>query len=182
MGLSSSDPLWDTIRNDPVYKKLPNDVLVGDPKLEVRYNVQIDGKLDKDLTVHFDVEQEPEFNGKYDVQVTHKKSKLKFHNFDVGFQQGQFINVNRALNGVMYANETPDWEGKIAQGQLRSTQQRIQVNGNNKETISLGRTYILPGSVKFGKIISNYEKQLIIMWIITKVLSPFPLHQQILMY
>ena len=82
---------------------------------------------------------------------SHIKSKLKFHNFDVGFQQGQFINVNRALNGVMYANETPDWEGKIAQGQLRSTQQRIQVNGNNKETISLGRTYILPGSVKVWK-------------------------------
>ncbi|NBV84257.1 hypothetical protein EBR57_09095, partial [bacterium] len=79
------------IQRDPVYTKLPSDVLLGSPKFDMRFRFNIDGKLADDLSVHYDIEQEPDFPGKYDVGVKYQKQELTFFHLDAEFQNGEFI-------------------------------------------------------------------------------------------
>ena len=51
----------ETIRNDEYYKKLPNNILKGSPKLENRYNITAEGKLDDETSVDFEIIKEPDF-------------------------------------------------------------------------------------------------------------------------
>jgi hypothetical protein len=140
--------VWETIRRDPVYSKIPRDVLVGDPKFDMRYNISIEGKLDEDLSVHYDIEQEPDFPGKYDIQVKHKRTTLTFHHFDAEFQNGDFINVKKALNGVKLEAYDDDWSAIVTTGKQRSEPKKFEAPGNGTNKISVGRGSLLEDSVK----------------------------------
>ncbi|MCP4049856.1 MAG: hypothetical protein GY730_04030 [bacterium] len=140
--------LWETIRKDPVYNKLPRDVLIGDPKIEFRYKFNIDGKLDDDLSVHYDVEQEPDFPGKYDIRVKYKKTDLTFYHFDAEFKNGEFINIKKALNGAKLETYDDNWEAIIATGRQRSDPKKFEGWGNGGRKYNLGHGNILEDSIK----------------------------------
>ena len=72
--------LWQTIINDPAYKKIPRDVLVGPMQVDFRSNIHIEGKLSEDLYVYYDIEQEPDMPSKYDVELKYKTHHLQFFN------------------------------------------------------------------------------------------------------
>jgi hypothetical protein len=145
---SPTSSVWETIRKDPIYNKLPRDVLLGPAKFDMRYKFNIDGQLSKDLSVHYDVEQEPDFPGKYDIRVKHKKTELTFYHFDAEFKNGDFINVKKALNGAMVESYTDSWEGKIAIGRQRSDPKKFESWGNGGTKYSLGHGNILEDSVR----------------------------------
>jgi len=145
---SPTDSRLETIRKDPFYDKLPREVLVGSPRLDIRYKINIDGKLSKDLSVHYDIEQEPDFPGKYDVRIDYQKTKLTFGHFDATLVDGELINIRKALDGFMITSYDDSWEGTLAQGKLRSQPNRFSNFGNGTRKISLGTRSILGDSVK----------------------------------
>jgi hypothetical protein len=143
-----SDSRYQVILNDPIYNKLPRDVLLGDPRLDIRYRFNIDGKLDKDLTVHYDIEQEPDFPGKYDIKIKYKTTNLTFYHFDVDFNDSEFMSVRKALNGAMVQSYGDEWETTIATGKQRSQATKYAAYGNGSTKISLGNRSILEDSLK----------------------------------
>jgi hypothetical protein len=150
--------VWNAIRRDPIYNKIPRDVLVGDPKFDMRYYISIEGKLSKDLSVHYDIEQEPDFPGKYDIQVKHKDTKLTFHHFDATFQNGDFVNVKKALNGVKLESKGENWDAIITTGKQRSDPKKYESNGNGTNKVNVGHNYLLEGSVKVW-VNNNLQKE-----------------------
>ncbi len=142
-----SDHRYQRIVRDPVYNKIPRDVLLGASKLDMKYNIQIDGQLDEDLTVHYDIEQEPDFPGKYDVKVNYKDKELTFFHYDADFNNGEFIAIKKALNGAQYYQKTPYSEIRVAMGRQRSEPKKFSTFGNGKKTYKLGNTSILKDSV-----------------------------------
>ncbi len=145
---NATDSRWETIRRDPVYTKIPNDVLVGNPRLDLRYRFDISGQLEKELAVFYNVEQEPDFPGRYDIRVKYKNTDITFFQFDAQFKQGEYINVKKALNGAKIQTVNDDWEILLASGKLRSEPQKFSGFGNGSQKISLGARSILEDSLK----------------------------------
>ena len=143
-----TDSRWQTIINDPIYTKIPKDVLLGPMKPEMRYKIGIDGKLDDNLSLHYDIEQEPDFPGKYDVQIKYKQHELTFYDFDADYDNGEYINVKKALRGAKYEAYTKNLEYIIATGGERSEPQKFEGNGSGLATIKVGNTSLLEGSIR----------------------------------
>ncbi len=143
-----SDKRWDTIRNDPIFRKLPNDVLIGAPRLNIRYQIGIDGQINEKLSVHYDVQQEPDFPGLYDIKVKYDKSELTFHQLDAQFRNGEFINVNKSLNGVKATSYSDNWEAIVATGRQRSDPQKMETFGSGQKELRLQNRSILEGSIR----------------------------------
>jgi len=146
--MSATDNRWGIIQNDPVYTKLPSDVLVGSPKFDMRFRFNIDGKLADDLSVHYDIEQEPDFPGKYDVSVKYQRQDLTFFHLDSEFQNGEFINYKKSLNGVRYTNSDPNWSAIVSWGKQRSEPRKFEANGNGRAIYNVGVKSLLNDSVK----------------------------------
>lgn len=143
-----TSPIFDTIQNDPVYKELPRDVLLGDPKLETRYKINIEGRMNDRLSIYWDADQqEPDFPGKYDIRVKYDNSELAFGDVQADFQNGEFIQVKRALNGVKFTSYDKDWQGIVAIGKQRSEPKKFETNGNGGRKIKLANKSVLEGSV-----------------------------------
>ena len=142
-----NDHRWDRIIRDETYLKIPPDVANGTFKPETRVSIQIDGKLNKDLTVHFDIEQEPDFPNKYDVRVNHKNKELQFFHFDTQLKDGEFTDIKKSLDGVRYTQKESQWETTLALGKERSEPKKFESYGNGSTTYALGSQYILYGSV-----------------------------------
>jgi len=145
--IAPTDNRWQIIQNDPVYKKLPQDVLVGSPKFDMRLKLGLDGKLSDDVAVHYDIEQEPDFPSKYDIWVKYKKTEVTFYHFDAEFQNGEFVNLKKALNGAQVVHKDPFWEGRIAVGQQRSEPKKYASFGNGRNTVQVGVKSLLNDSV-----------------------------------
>jgi len=144
-----SDPRFKTIQAQPEYNKLPLDVLVGDPRLQMRYRFNIDGKLSEDLSVHYDVEAEPDLPEKYDIRVKYKQSELTFGHSDAIFNNGEFINAKKAIDGVRFTSETDSWDTILALGRQRSDATVLPpTRGNGTKELRLQRGNILEGSVR----------------------------------
>ncbi len=146
--LSPTDNRWGMIQRDPVYTKLPSDVLLGSPKFDMRFRFNIDGKLADDLSVHYDIEQEPDFPGKYDVAVKYQKQELTFYHLDADFQNGEFINYRKSLNGVRYTQSDPNWNVIFAAGKQRSEPKKFESSGNGLREYNVGVKSLLTDSVK----------------------------------
>ena len=143
-----NDPRWETIINDPIYNKIPKDVLLGDIKTEHRSKIQIDGKLNDDLSVHFDIEQEPDFPLKSEVIITHKRKSIKFsQDYNAKFNNGTFVHTNKSLNGMHYSQENDTWRTQLAMGKQRSDPKKFESAGNGNATYSFANAFILGGSV-----------------------------------
>lgn len=146
--IAPTDNRWQIIQNDPVYKKLPQNVLVGSPRFDMRLKLGLDGKLSEDVDVHYDIEQEPDFPSKYDIWVRYKNTEMTFYHFDAEFQNGEFINLKKALNGAQVVHKDPFWEGRVAVGQQRSEPKKYAAFGTGRSTIQVGVKSLLMDSVK----------------------------------
>ena len=151
-----NDPRFDMIKSDPFYSKLPRDVLPGPTKQDIRFRYNIDGQLDKHLFVHYDIEQEPDFPGKYDVKITHKQKELQFGHLNAAIQNGNYLNINKSLNGVKGSINDPQGSAIIANGKERSDAQAVTFFGDNKLKYSLKNKYVLKGSIS---VFVNHQKQ-----------------------
>ncbi len=143
-----SDPRFEIIRRDPYYEKLPRDVLIGSPQFDMRYQYSIAGQLDKDLKLSYDVSQERDLPGQFDVKVQYKRSKIQFGFVDTYLADGELIAMRKSLNGWQVQSETDQWQTTFATGQLRSNPSRFEGYGNGTRLISLGARSILTDSVK----------------------------------
>jgi len=141
-----TDPRWEKIINDEAYRKIPRNVLIGPAKLDITYDIEIDGKLNDDLSLSYDIEQEPDLPGKYDVEVEYKDKKLSFFDLDVDFQHGEYINVKKAIRGASYEQDSESQDVLIAIGNERSKPLTYENFGNGQKTIKLGRSNVLEGS------------------------------------
>ncbi|MBT5855971.1 hypothetical protein HOH87_04975 [bacterium] len=144
---SSDISKLDAIRNDTIYKKLPNDVLRGSPKFDMRYLISVEGKLDEDLSVSYDIEKEPDFPGKYNIGIIKGPTELTFGDFEETFNTGEFINVKKSLNGVRVKSSSDNWRGTALIGQTKSEPQKYETFGTDNTVYKVGKQFLLEGSV-----------------------------------
>lgn len=144
---TTNDKRWEAIRRDPIYNKLPRDVLVGDPKIDPRLKFEIKGELDNGLKLYYDIEQEPDFPGKYDIKIEWEKSDLTIFNINTEWNTGSFINTTKALNGIRFRHEDEKWKAKFATGKLRSDPKKYISQGNGGNLYKLGNKFVLEDSV-----------------------------------
>ena len=66
----SNDPdLFDTIQRDETFLKIPKSIQLGPPRLELSYLLELKGQLDDDLFVSYYLFKEPDFPGKYSIEI-----------------------------------------------------------------------------------------------------------------
>jgi hypothetical protein len=143
-----NSPLWSTIINDPVYKKIPRDVLLGPIDIDTRSRISLEGKLSEDLYVYYDIEQEPEMPGKYDVEIKYKDHHLQFFHLNANYKQGNYINVSKSLRGAQYRYDDNYNIFQLSMGKERSESNKLENFGSGSKIIKLTHRYIFPGSVR----------------------------------
>lgn len=154
-----TDPRWEKIINDEAYKKIPRNVLIGPSRLDISYDIEINGQLDDDLTIKYDIEQEPQLPGRYDVEVKHKDKTLTFFDLEANFKDGEYIDVRKALRGVSYAQNSDNMDVFVALGNERSKPLVYENFGTGQKAVKLGRSNILEGSETVylnNRIIKSY--------------------------
>ena len=140
-------PLWQTIVNDPVYKKIPRDVLLGPIDVDTRSRISLEGKLSEDLFVYYDIEQEPEMPGKYDVEIKYKDHHLQFFHLNANYKQGNYINLQKSLRGAQYRFDDSYNLFQLSMGKERSESHKLENFGSGSKIIKLSHKYVFPGSV-----------------------------------
>ena len=134
----------DTIRQDEYYKKIPNDIMKGTPKYENRYNVELEGNLDEETEVKYSIQKEPDFPGIYNVYIKNKL-ELQFGDFNTKYANGEYINLEKYMNGVETRTIDKNWKGKATIGKEKSEPENMK----RLETIQkykVGKSF-LEGSV-----------------------------------
>lgn len=122
--------------------------LTGGP-LQERLQLKIMGELSKDLSVSYDLEQEPEIPERYDVKVKYFNNELTFGDFSANFTGNEFASASKFLNGVMLTAKD-SWYDVIAvpSSKLKSQTQNLttQQGNNTKGPYNLGHGSIVEGS------------------------------------
>lgn len=142
-----TNPIYQTILNDPLYSKVPREIRLGQLRKEFRSKINIEGKLAEDLFVYYNITQEPDTPDVYDVQIKYKSQDFKFFNFDSSFKSGEFLSVSKALRGAYYKYNSPNRDVKLAMGKQRSTPQVMQGFGTGQKTMKLNHGYVFEDSV-----------------------------------
>lgn len=114
-----------------------------------RLQLRILGQLSENLSVSYDLEQQPETPDRYDVKVKYFNNELTFGDFTASFTGNEFASASKYLNGVMLTAKE-GWYDIITvpSAKLKSqTQNLTSQNGNNtKGPYSLGHGSIVEGS------------------------------------
>ena len=114
-----------------------------------RLQLRILGQLSENLSVTYDLEQQPETPERYDVKVKYFNNELTFGDFTANFTGNEFASTSKFLNGVMFTAKD-SWYDVIAvpSAKLKSqTQQLTSQKGNNtRGPYSLGHGSIVEGS------------------------------------
>ncbi|MFA6548961.1 MAG: hypothetical protein WCT39_03410, partial [Candidatus Margulisiibacteriota bacterium] len=122
--------------------------LTGGP-LQERLQLKIMGELSKDLSVTYDLEQQPEIPERYDVKVKYFNNELTFGDFSANFTGNEFTAASKFLNGVMLTSKD-SWYDVIAvpSAKLKSQTQNLttQQGNNTKGPYNLGHGSIVEGS------------------------------------
>jgi hypothetical protein len=147
----------DTIRNDEYYKKIPKDIMKGSTKLENRYHIELNGKLDEETEIHYSIQKEPEYPGIYNIKIKKNTSELQFGDFNTEYKSGDFVNVQKYINGVETKTIQNKWQGMGTLGKEKSKPQKFESYGNGTKKYKIGKTFLLEGSVKV--YINNQKKQ-----------------------
>ncbi len=134
--------------NDSDYKALPADLKEGAFDIEQRSQLMIAGKLNKDIELDYNIEQQPDFPQKTDIVVKIKKSKLQFGDFSKTFQSGELINVTQKINGVNAEGNFDNYYTYAVNGKMRSDADTYTLNGNGGRDYPLRRKPILEGSLQ----------------------------------
>ena len=150
-----SDPIYQTILNDPLYKKVPRDIRIGQLRKDFRSKINVEGKLAKDLYVYYNILQEPDTPDVYDVQIKYKNQEFKFFNFSSAFKNGEYLSINKSLRGAHYSYEDPLKSITLSMGKQRSNPQIYSGFGTGQKTIKLRHRYIFEDSIH---IYVNHKK------------------------
>ncbi|OGC08438.1 hypothetical protein A3F86_03375 [candidate division WOR-1 bacterium RIFCSPLOWO2_12_FULL_45_9] len=114
-----------------------------------RLQLQILGQLSENLSVGYDLEQQPETPERYDVKVKYHENELTFGDFSASFTGNEFASVAKQLNGVLLTAKD-GWYDIITvpSAKLKSQSQKLSTQkGNNTQgPYSLGHGSILDGS------------------------------------
>lgn len=147
-GNKTAEEMRRMIENDPVYQKLPRDVLISkDFKTDMTYKINMEGKLADNISAYLDVAQEPDFPMEVDVRLKIDDHELTFGKTDAQFDNGEFLHVNRALSGVKYSGKNKDSDWMVAQGKERSTPKKFESPGLGLANYKVGNKSLLEGSV-----------------------------------
>jgi hypothetical protein len=114
-----------------------------------RLQLRIIGQLSENLSVSYDLDQEPETPEKFDVKVKYYNNELTFGDLNATFSGNEFVSTTKSLNGVMLtAKDT--WYDIVAVPSAKEqsqTQSLTSQNGNNTSgPYNLGRGSIVEGS------------------------------------
>src|SRR3989344_3006371 len=114
-----------------------------------RMQLRILGQLSENLSVAYDVDQQPETPERFDVKVKYYNNELTFGDFTANFSGNEFVSASKFLNGVMFsARDT--WYDVLAvpSAKLKSQTQNLasQKGANSRGPYNLGRGSIVDGS------------------------------------
>jgi hypothetical protein len=114
-----------------------------------RLQLRILGQLSENLSVAYDLEQQPETPEKFDVKVKYYNNELTFGDFTANFSGNEFVSASKYLNGVMLtAKDT--WYDIVAvpSAKLKSQTMALtsQKGNNTKGPYNLGHGSIVEGS------------------------------------
>ena len=99
----SNDPnLFDTIQRDETFLKIPKSIQLGPPRLELSYLLELNGQLDDDLFVSYYLFKEPDFPGKYSIEIRKDTSTLRFGQQPLEFKDRPFLQTKRSIEGVQF--------------------------------------------------------------------------------
>jgi hypothetical protein len=116
-----------------------------------RLQLRILGQLSENLSVSYDLEQQPETPDRYDVKVKYFNNELTFGDFTANFTGNEFASTSKFLNGVMLTAKD-GWYDVITvpSAKLKSQTQNLtsQKGNNTKGPYSLGHGSIVEGSEK----------------------------------
>ncbi|MBN2058187.1 MAG: hypothetical protein JW782_05280 [Candidatus Saganbacteria bacterium] len=114
-----------------------------------RLQLRIIGQLSENLSVTYDLEQQPETPDRYDVKVKYYNNELTFGDFTANFTGNEFASASKFLNGVMLTAKD-GWYDVIAvpSAKLKSQTQALtsQTGNNTKGPYNLGHGSIVEGS------------------------------------
>ncbi len=115
-------------------------------KLQLKATAQIS----KDLTVTYNIEQQPLVPDRYDVKVNYgNEYELTFGDLTADFAGNEFATATKYLNGVMLTAKRQNYDFTfVPAAKLKSTLQekQKQTGKNTKGPYNLGHGYILEGS------------------------------------
>lgn len=114
-----------------------------------RLQLRIMGQLSEDLSVIYDLEQQPETPDRYDVKVKYYNNELTFGDFTANFSGNEFASTSKFLNGVMLTAKD-SWYDVITvpSAKLKSQTQNLtsQKGNNTKGPYNIGHGTIVEGS------------------------------------
>jgi hypothetical protein len=114
-----------------------------------RLQLRIVGQLSENLSVSYDLEQQPESPDRFDVKVKYYNNELTFGDITANFSGNEFASTSKFLNGVMLTAKD-SWYDVIVvpSGKLKSQTQNLtsQKGNNTKGPYSLGHGSIVEGS------------------------------------
>ncbi|MBN3033082.1 MAG: hypothetical protein JW873_03195 [Candidatus Saganbacteria bacterium] len=114
-----------------------------------RLQLRIIGQLSENLSVSYDLDQQPETPERFDVKVKYYNNELTFGDINASFAGNEFVSTTKSLNGVMLtAKDT--WYDIITVPSAKErsqTQPLTAQNGNNiAGPYNLGHGSIIEGS------------------------------------
>jgi len=114
-----------------------------------RLQLRIVGQLSENLSVTYDLEQQPETPERYDVKVKYYNNELTFGDFSASFTGNEFATTSKFLNGVMLTAKD-SWYDVITvpSAKLKSQTQGLTSQKGNNSTgpYNLGHGTIVEGS------------------------------------
>ena len=115
-----------------------------------RLQLRILGQLSEDLSVSYDLEQQPETPEKYDVKVKYKNTELSFGDLSATYAGNEFVSTTKFLNGVMLTSKD-SWYDLILvpSSKLKSQTQNL--------TSQRGAATRGPYNLGHGSIVENSE-------------------------
>ena len=143
----TTDPtLFETIRQDELFKQIPKTIQLGPPRLELRYLIQLDGQLADDLFISYYLFKEPDFPGQYSIEVQKGNNLLRFGQQNLGFKPVPFLQTKQSFEGVQFQSTQQNWNTTFAVGRARSKPQKYETFASNQTQFQLGNNFILEGS------------------------------------
>ncbi|KPJ68219.1 hypothetical protein AMJ44_06875, partial [candidate division WOR-1 bacterium DG_54_3] len=114
-----------------------------------RLQLRIAGQLSENLSVSYDLEQQPETPDRFDVKVKYYNNELTFGDFTANFSGNEFASTSKFLNGVMLTAKDSWYDVvTVPSAKLKSQTQKLtaQKGNNTKGPYNLGHGSIVEGS------------------------------------
>ncbi|MEA3493570.1 MAG: hypothetical protein U9R38_04190 [Candidatus Margulisiibacteriota bacterium] len=114
-----------------------------------RLQLRILGQLSENLSVSYDLEQQPEVPDRFDVRVKYYNNELTFGDITANFSGNEFASTSKYLNGVMLTAKDSWYDiTTVPSAKLKSQTQNLtsQKGNNTKGPYNLGHGSIVEGS------------------------------------